>query len=271
MPRRFVALNVVLAALSAVLIAYIVRQLVMPAPLPAGGRRAAATTVVPSPAETARPPAGSYSVVAARNLFNPSRSESASGTTTASAAPLVRPNLFGIVVREGASIAYLEDPVTKRVVGYRVGDKVIGGTVQTIKSDSVVIERPDGPLDVRLRDPGKPRAAAMPGSAGVPPVGGQMSPFPPGSFPQGSLPQGSFPQGSLPQAQPGATLPGVIPPAASAQPLPPQLQPQIPQPQPGVTAPGAQGPIVPPGGGRRPLPPNLLRRMPPGTGNAPQQ
>jgi hypothetical protein len=258
MPRRFVALNVVFAALSAVLIAYIVRQLLAPTPLPVGGRRAAATTVVPAPVETPRAPAGAYTVVAARNLFNPSRSESASGATTTAATPLVRPNLFGIVVRDGGSIAYLEDPVTKRVVGYRVGDKVIGGTVQTIKSDSVVIERPEGPLDVRLRDPGKPRAVATPGPTGVPQLGAQPGTFQP--------------------PQPGAAvLPGVIPPAASAQPLPPQarqpLPPQVPQQgqQPGMAGPGTPSPIVPPAGARRPLPPNLLRRMPPGTGDAPQQ
>jgi hypothetical protein len=130
------ALNIVLAALSAVFIAYIVRQLVSPTPLPVGGRRAAATTVVTPAVETPRAPAGAYTVVASRNLFNPSRSDTAGGTSTATAGPVVRPNLFGIVVREGGSIAYLEDPVTKRVVGYRVGDKVVGGTVQTIKADS---------------------------------------------------------------------------------------------------------------------------------------
>jgi hypothetical protein len=253
MPRKFVALNVVLAALSAVLIAYIVEQLVTPTPLPVGGRRAAATTVVPPAVETPRAPAGSYTVVAARNLFNPSRSESALGTTTVTAAPLVRPNLFGIVVRDGGSIAYLEDPVTKRVVGYRVGDKLIGGTVQTIKSDSVVIERPEGPLDVRLRDPGKPRATSTPGPTGLPQLG-----MPPGMAPQ-----------------PGAALPGVIPPAASAQPLPQPIAPPVSQPQfgqqPGMTAPGTPGPTIVPPAGRRPLPPNLLRRMPPGTGDAPQQ
>lgn len=262
MPRRFAALNVVLAVLSALLIAYIVRQLLAPTPLPVGGRRAAATTVVPVAVETPRAPAGAYTVVAARNLFNPSRSESASGTTTATAAPLVRPNLFGIVVRDGGSIAYLEDPVTKRVVGYRVGDKVIGGTVQTIKADSVVIERPEGPLDVRLRDPGKPRAVATPGSTGVPQLGQP----------------GTFPQGTFQPPQPGAAvLPGVIPPVASppqAVPPPQAAQPQGPQaiPPPGMAAPGTQSPmIVPPAGARRPLPPNLLRRLPPGTGDAPQQ
>jgi hypothetical protein len=254
MPRKFVALNVVLAALSAVLIAYIVRQLVAPTPLPVGGRRAAATTVVPPPVETPRAPAGAYTVVAARNLFNPSRSESASGASATAATPMVRPNLFGIVVRDGASIAYLEDPVTKRVVGYRVGDKVIGGTVQTIKSDSVVIERPEGPVDVRLRDPGKPRAVATPGTGGLPQLG---------------TPQPGMVQPSQPAA---AVLPGVIPPAP-AQPMPSQpAQPQMPQ---TVQPPGAPGAppatITPPVGPRRPLPPNLLRRMPPGTGDGSQQ
>lgn len=260
MPRRFVAVNVVLAALSAVLIAYIVRQLVSPTPLPVGGRRAAATTVVPAALETPRPPAGAYAVVASRNLFSPSRSDSGASTTTAAATPLVRPSLFGIVVRDGGSIAYLEDPVTKRVVGYRVGDKVVGGTVQTIKADSVVIERPEGPVDVRLRDPGKPRAVTPPGQTGAP----QLGAMPPAALP----------------AQPGnaaPALPGVIPPAAAPQPQPLQqtAQPPVPQPlpQPGVAGPNAQSPvIVPPAGSRRPLPPNLLRRMPPGTtGDAPQQ
>jgi hypothetical protein len=259
MPRRFVAVNVVLAALSAVLIAYIVRQLMTPTPLPAGGRRAAATTVAPATSEMPRPPAGAYTVVAARNLFSPTRTESPTSATTAAAAPLVRPNLFGIVVRESGSIAYLEDPVTKRVVGYRVGDKVVGGTVQTIKADSVVIVRPEGPVDVRLRDPGKPRTVATPGQPGAPPLGA----MPPGTFAPAQ------------PGQPAAVLPGVIPPAASPPALPPQVaQPQVPQPvpQPGVIPPGTQSPmIVPPAGARRPLPPNLLRRLPPGTGDAPQQ
>src|SRR2546423_11531184 len=223
MPRRFVALNVVLAALSAVLIAYIVRQLISPTPLPVGGRRAAATTVVPAAVDTPRAPTGAYTVVAARNLFSPSRTDSAAGTTTAAAGPVVRPNLFGIVVRDGGSIAYLEDPVTKRVVGYRVGDKVVGGTVQTIKADSVVIERPEGPVDVRLRDPGRPRAVAPPGQTGVPQLG-------------------AMPPTTLQPGQPGQTaplLPGVIPPAAAPQPLSPQTaQPQVPQmgQQPGMAA-----------------------------------
>lgn len=250
MPRRLLALNLGLAAVSAILIVYIVRQLVTPTPLPVGGRRAVAAQPVSAAVETPRAPAGAYAVVAARNLFSPTRTEGPAGVSTAAVVPLVRPNLFGIVFRSNGSIAYLEDPVTKRVVGYRVGDKIVGGTVQAIKADGVVIERPEGPLDVRLRDPNKPRVVQTPGQ----PAGPQLGATQPGGL------------------QPGPSLPGVIPPAASPpQPLPPQMaQPQVPQ-QPGVIPPSAQPGVVMPPGVRRPLPPNLLRRVPPGMGDAPQQ
>jgi len=42
MPRRFLALNLALAAAATLLIVYIVRQFVAPMPLPVGGRRAPA-------------------------------------------------------------------------------------------------------------------------------------------------------------------------------------------------------------------------------------
>jgi hypothetical protein len=198
------------------------------------------------------PPPGAYQVVAARNLFSPTRAEGPGGTATAAMSPLVRPNLYGIVVRDrGGSVAYLEDPVTKRVVGYRVGDKIVGGTVQTIKADSVVIERPEGPVDVRLRDPSRPRTA-------------QPTAAQPGMVQPGSV-------------QPVPALPGVIPPAASPQqPMPPQAaqQPSMPQQPgqlPGVVPPAGQTPTIMPPGVRRPLPPNLLRRVPPGMPDAPRE
>jgi hypothetical protein len=250
MPKRLLALNVALAAVAALLVVYVVRQLVTPSPLPVGGRRPAVAQPVAPIIETPTAPPGAYTVVASRNLFSPTRTEGPATATTAAMSPLVRPSLFGVVVRaDGGSIAYLEDPATKRVVGYRVGDKIVGGTVQTIKADSVVIERPEGPVDVRLRDPGRPRAVQTPGQPGAPQLGA---------------------------AQPVPSLPGVIPPAASPpQPAPPQMaQPQSPQ-QPGQTQgvipPNAQPGVIMPPGVRRTLPPNLLRRVPPGMGDAPQQ
>ena len=247
MPRRFVALNLALAAAATLLIVYIVRQFVAPMPLPVGGRRAAGPAMS-TVTDTAKTPPSAYNVVAARNLFSPTRTEAPSSTSV-TALPVSRPNLFGVVVRDSGSIAYLEDPTTKRVAGYRVGDKIQGATVQAIKADGVTIDGPGGPMDVRLHEPNKPRA--MPAAATATP----------------------------PSVAPA--LPGVIPPAATA-PAPSQAAQPPPQPAqqgmvppagqpPGVGVPGQPGvtpPVIP---GRRPLPPNLLRRLPPGMGDAPQQ
>lgn len=252
MSRRFMALNVLLVAASVLLAAYIVRELTAPIAVPVGGRRGAG----PSPAagaagETPRAPAAAYSVVAARNLFSPTRTEAPTGTGLASAPPLVKPNLYGVVLRDGAPIAYLEDPTTKRVTGYHVGDKIVGGTVLTIKADSVVIARPDGDVDVRLRDPGKPRATQPAAAVAAPPAAtalpGVIPPAPPAPQAQGQ------PQPGQP-LQPGPPVAGVPPQGVTPQ--PPQSPTAIPP------------PVVP---GRRPLPPNLLRRLPPGMGDATQQ
>jgi len=252
MPRRFVALNLALALAATLLIVYTVRQFVAPMPLPIGGRRAAAPATPSTATDTAKPPASAYNVVAARNLFSPTRTEAPS-TAVVSAAPLVKPNLFGVVVRDSGSIAYLEDPTTKRVAGYRVGDRILGGTVQTIKADGVTIEGPGGPMDVRLRDPGKPRptAAATPSPSVAPALPGVIPPAPSTPAP---------PQVAQPPTQPGQ--PG----------QPPTFGPPVGQP-PTATVPGQQPPVVTPPiiPGRRPLPPNLLRRLPPGMGDAPQQ
>jgi len=159
MPKRLIVLNAVLLALAAGGTVYIVRQLTSPMPMPQAGRGRPAPPA-PSPAEVPPPSPGGYASVAARNLFSPTRTESPPAPTVA-ASPAVKPNLFGVVLREGAPIAYLEDPNTKRVAGYRVGDSVAGGTVQTINSEGIVINRPDGNMDVRLRDPSKPRLTSL--------------------------------------------------------------------------------------------------------------
>jgi hypothetical protein len=236
MPKKLVIVNALLIVIAAGSVLFIVRHLMAPMPLPVAARRPPATNHLPAAEEPRSRDAGAYSVVAARNLFSPMRMEAPASGTAATASPVVKPNLYGVVLREGAPIAYLEDPTTKRVAAYRVGDNVSGGTVQTIRADSVVINRPDGALDVRLRDPARPRPAPVPAAAvGVQPV---------------------QPAGTQP------ALPGVIPPAAAAVP------PAVPvTPQPGVVPPAGQAmqpvrPSVIPG--RRPLPPNLLRRLPQG-------
>src|SRR5207245_6155571 len=188
-------------------------------------------------------PARAYNVVATRNLFSPTRSETVGTGVAGGSAPalIAKPSLHGIVLRDGSPIAYLEDPFTKRIAGYKVGDPIAGGTVQTISADAVVIARPEGTVDVRLRDPSKPRPPA-PAAAGPPPVPGQ----PPGA-------------GQPPAPSPLPT-PGALPPTPRAFTPPPALQPGPPLPPP---APPQPAPGLPtPGPFNRPSP-SLGRRLPP--------
>ena len=240
MPRRLLAINVVLAGVSLLCVGLIVTQLIGPRPAaPSRSRPPAATPAAPpSAAESPRLPPQAYSVIATRNLFSPTRSETpGAGMAGGPAINIVKPSLHGVVLRDGAPIAYLEDPLTKRIAGYRIGDPIGGGTVQTISADAVVIARPEGAVDVRLRDPSKPRPAA----AGQPPVPGQPSGA--GQLPApGPLPT----PGVLPPAPRAFTPPPILPPG---QPIPPPVQ----QPAPGLQTPVPFG---------RPSP-SLGRRFPP--------
>src|SRR5437867_6798995 len=232
MPRRLLAVNVVLAGVSLLCVSLIVTQLIGPRPAaPSRSRPPAATPAAPpSAAESPRLPAQAYSVIATRNLFSPTRSEMpGAGMAGGPAVNIVKPNLHGVVLRDGAPIAYLEDPLTKRIAGYRIGAPIAGGTVQTISADAVVIAQPEGTVDVRLRDPSKPRPPA-PAPAGQQPVPGQLpvpgQPPVPGQFP---VPGGVQP----PPPQP---MPGVLGPAPRVPPPGPQVIP------PGQPAPGFPSP-----------------------------
>lgn len=216
MSRRLLALNVLLGIVSLACIVYIARLLPTPVIQPPAARvastpRAAALTTLA--AEPARPPASAYAVVASRNLFSPSRSEAPARSAAGVAAlQWPKPTLHGVVLREDAPIAYLEDPATKRVGGYRLGDTIAGATVQTISADHVVLARPEGRVDVLLRDPAKPRLA-------VPPAPGQ--PGLPGSVPTtGPAARPPPAPGVEQQASPG------MPPVR--RPLPPSLLQRLP-------------------------------------------
>src|SRR5215831_6263388 len=252
MPRRLLAINVVLAAVCVLCVALIVKHLVSARPsAQTRARPPAAAPAGPSPTGDGKLPAQAYNVITARNLFSPTRSET-TGPSTAGSAPqalIAKPNLHGVVLREGSPIAYLEDPLTKRIAGYRVGDPIAGGTVQTISADAVVISRPDGMVDVRLRDPSKPRPAGPPQAApGQPQVPGQQ-PIP-GQLPAG----GQLPnQGLVPVPGP---VPGQPPQRAFTPPVPGQ-----PMPTPGVQQPVPGGPATPIPFGRPA--PSLGRRVPP--------
>lgn len=125
-------------------------------------------------------PTVATATIASRNLFSPSRSEirpeapPPPPSVPVSSPP---PSVVGVVVDGAASVAYLRDAASKRVAGYRLGDKVADGTVETIAADHVRLRRPDGTLTLRLRDParaGITTAQAVPVTA-VPP--GEPAPF----------------------------------------------------------------------------------------------
>jgi hypothetical protein len=244
MPGRLFMLNVLLGAVALGAAAFIASEVVTPPkPVPLRARTSSEASPPPPPPDGKAPPAASgvYSVVATRNLFSPTRSEMSAGPqgTTRQAAMLPKPTLHGVVLRDGTPVAYLEDPTTKRVAGYRLGDSIGGGTVKAINADHVVLSRPEGAVDVRLRDPSKPRPAPTPPPAAAQPGRELSQPGTPGVPP---LPQAGAQPGTPPAMQPGLQ-PGIVP----GQPIPP-----------------SQGGTPP----RRMLPPNVLRRVPPPASDA---
>lgn len=225
MPRRLLVLNVALGLVCLFFVAGIVRTLLVKHPLP---RPTTLRAVAPAPpmvtASTTDARAEAYAAIAAQNLFNPGRSETASAMATAA---VVKPILHGVVIQGGTSRAFLEDPSVRRIGGYSIGDSVGGGKIEKIADDRVVIARPEGLVEVLLQDPSKPRPVA-PGQAGpavtIPgqPVPGQLVPGQP--VPGQAAPVPVQP-GSLVQAPPSAPVQVAPPPPPSA---PPAQQPVIP-------------------------------------------
>lgn len=197
MPKRLPLLTVVLVGLSIAFGALIVKELnsAPPArtsrPQPAASVAATGTPPAPAASSTAPGGAGSYAVIASRNLFSPTRTEAPPPPPVAVAPPpapvLPKPNLFGVVLqdKDGAPVAYLEDPVSKRVARYRVGDNVAGGTVKTIGSDTVMLLRPEGEVTVRLHDPTRPKPAAPAQPTPTPTPGARPTPPIPQVTPEG--------------------------------------------------------------------------------------
>ncbi len=223
MTKRLRLVTVLFAGIAIVLVAIIAKELTARPPRPPAPRaQSTATTVAPSaPAAPAAPPAagaGNYGMIASRNLFSPTRSEAPPAPPPAPVVNLPKPNLYGVIFQEAGPVAYLEDPVTKRVARYRIGDTVAGGTLKSIDSDSVVLSRPDGQIAVRLHDPTRPRPAGPPAAAPMPgaPMPGVVAPTPttPTVFP----PQGVAPAAATPPS------PGAI----SRRPLPPSVLGRIP-------------------------------------------
>ena len=187
-------LNIALVLVGCLLAAALTRELVAAHPLPSPPvpRATRAVATAPPPSASAPPSTAGYGVIATKNLFSASRSETAAGPVAA-AGP--KPVLHGVVLDGPKSRAYLEDPLVKRTFGYAVGDTLGGGRVESIAADRVVIGRGDGSVEVLLRDPSKPR------------------PTPPAPGPAGGAPAGAAPSGT-------ATTPSATPPTNEPAPAP---------------------------------------------------
>jgi hypothetical protein len=215
-PRRLTLLTIVLVGVALAFAGLIARELTSVPRVSAARPQPAASvpaqpTAAAAPAAPAPPPGpAAYTVVATRNLFSPTRSEApVTPPAPVAAAPVLpKPNLYGVVLQDGAPIAYLEDPVTKRVARYRVGDSVAGGTVKAIESDTVTLARPEGSVAVRLHDPSRPRPAAPTAQTPTP----TPTPGTPAAVP---------PQGIVPGLQPGVPSRRALPPGVLGR-TPPQ-------------------------------------------------
>lgn len=174
MSRSVLALNVLSISIAAVLCVSLVQVLWNRPQLPTPRARSAAPSHVARDAEFTidRASLASYLIIATKSLFSPTRSETESLPGQQAAGP--KPVLHGVVISGANRRAYLEDPVSKRVVSYALGDAAPGGRLDRIEEDRVVIIGSGGALEVLLQDPNKPKAAAMtpspaPSSATPPP------------------------------------------------------------------------------------------------------
>ena len=162
MSKWLIAVNVALASLAIFFAVWLARDLVALRTLPGPPvpRKTAAPSEETSQDTAAQDRLAAYDVIVAKYLFNPSRTEGRPEQATRPAVPLPpKPTLLGVVVDGSVSRAYLEDPSTKRVSGYHVGDSVAGGKLEKITNDRVQISRPDGLMEIILRDPSKPAPA----------------------------------------------------------------------------------------------------------------
>jgi hypothetical protein len=198
---RRLLLNIVLSLLGCVFAAGLTRELLAARPLPSppAPRGARSASVPASASPDSAPGPASYGVIAAKNLFSPSRLEAPTGPVAAVGS---KPLLHGVVVDGPKSRAFLEDPVVKRTFGYAVGDTIGGGRVESISVDRVVIGRTDGLVEVLLQDPAKPKAPTPAAPGPTPPSA--VTPPRPGSTPAAA--EARPPTASIPAALPARVL-----------------------------------------------------------------
>jgi hypothetical protein len=78
------------------------------------------------------------------------------------------PLLYGVIYGASGWIAYIEDPNTRVITPYRVGDSVGGKTIEKIEDERVVLKGPEGVIEIKLGDekPGVPKRPAQTAPSG---------------------------------------------------------------------------------------------------------
>jgi hypothetical protein len=189
MSRSQLALNVFMAGLSILFVIRIADAVLRRGPvLPIRVASSASTppSVGPGVADNRRSPA-TYELIAARNPFHPDRAQSKQSDALAGLPPATNLMLYGVVWNEDNPLAYVEDPSTKKIFGYKRGDAMAGGYVDRIEPDRIVIQRTGGPVEILLRSPNKPRPVAA--AAPAPEAATALSPPQPAS-PSPGIPPG---------------------------------------------------------------------------------
>jgi hypothetical protein len=89
--------------------------------------------------------------ITARQEPRPERSATPEGSSAVfSVSTEGRPRLQGIVIQDGRAVAYIQDPRTKGVTGYRVGDTLGTSVLETIEEDRVVLRGPTDTFELRI-------------------------------------------------------------------------------------------------------------------------
>src|SRR2546427_4465764 len=100
---------------------------------------------------------GAYEVIATRNLFDPNRSDAKNvAAIVETLPPAAALALYGVVISEDTRLAYLENPATKRIAGYKIGDRLAGGEGEGERAGARGIIRRGSPIQVRFHHPNKP-------------------------------------------------------------------------------------------------------------------
>jgi len=191
--------------------------------LPAAKVRVAAQQEASVAANAPAPSPSDYAVIAENNLFHPER------RTPKEEKPLPKPELvlYGTIVSDGISVAYVEDkksPKTtpgrgKRQTAVKKGDVISGFVLKEIEADRIVLTRGEETMVVYLADAGKQRASETtlsPAKAAAPsptffpgpPTGPDITPSKPSAAP------------SAPAPAPPATPAAQAPPASRGRGIP---------------------------------------------------